>query len=371
MNWNQSGKMPGSGKSFEDVLQDFFDRPDFIIKLIVVIAIIAAGLTSYFTIRADEQGVVTRFGAFQYIAPEGLHFKIPFGIDRVSIVPIRVQQEEFGFSTQDPRSQEGLRLVDFQRTSAPNTYRSRAHSHESLMLTGDLNVADVQWVVQYRIVQAKDFMFNVASPIKNIRDLAQTTMRRVVGDVSINDILTIGRREVEDRAKEIMQKTADSYGMGVNIEAVNLQDVNPPEPVQPSFNLVNAALQEQKQAINRAETQYNKVIPEARGKADEQISIAEGYAIALKNRAKGDSEKFSKILAEYSKAPEVTQSRLYLESIESILRRVPDLTIIDPEVRGVLPVFGSSAQGAGSKNLISPEDGRASINYESLKEETR
>jgi len=371
MNWNQADKTPGSGKSFEELLQDFFDRPDFIIKLLVVAAIVSAGITSYFTVRADEQGVVTRFGAYQYTASEGLHFKIPFGVDQVTIVPIRVQQEEFGFTTQDPRAPAGMALRDMQRTAAPTTYRSRAHAHESLMLTGDLNVADVQWVVQYRIVAARDFLFNVANPIKNIRDLSQTTMRRVVGDVSINDILTIGRREVEDQAKDIMQKTADSYGMGIRIEGVNLQDVNPPEPVQPSFNLVNSALQEQKQAINRAESQYNKVIPEARGKAEEQISISEGYAIALKNRASGDAQKFSKILAEYQSAPEVTRSRLYLESIESVLKRVHDITIIDPEVKGVLPVFGSAMTDTPRKNLLSPGEGRASMKYAPVQEEGR
>jgi modulator of FtsH protease HflK len=351
----------GGGSGIEDFFRGMTDRPDFLAKIIIVALIISGLLSSYYTVRVEERAVVTRLGKYIETSDAGLHFKIPFGVDVVTLVSTKVQQEAFGFTVPDARSSDLRGLAPFgggqsspRIASQTASFRSQAHANESLMLTGDLNVADVQWVVQYRVTNPRDFLFNVADPIKNIRDLSQTSMRRVVGDISINDVLTVGKKDVEDNVQMLMQRTVDDYRMGLSIEGVNLQDVNPPEPVQPSFNLVNSALQEQKQAINRAESEYNQVIPEAEGKAEQQISIAEGFSIALINRARGDSDKFLRMLTEYRKAPDITRTRLYFESLENIFAQVRQITVVDPEVRGVLPLYGQSGEGlAGGQQRAS------------------
>lgn len=210
------------------------------------------------------------------------------------------------------------------------------------MLTGDLNVADVEWVVQYRVADPKDYLFNVRDPKKNIRDISQATMRRVVGDRTVSQVLTTGRTEIAAEAKRLSQEILNKYNMGVEIVDVKLQDVNPPEKVKPSFNDVVAAKQEQERTINMAEQEYNSLIPEARGKAEQEISGATGYAQAAVNRSKGDANKFLQLLQEYKKAPTITRKRLYLETVEKLMRRIDAITIVDKEVKGVLPVFTTS-----------------------------
>ncbi|MCB0328173.1 MAG: FtsH protease activity modulator HflK, partial [Bdellovibrionales bacterium] len=217
-----------------------------------------------------------------------------------------------------------------------------------------------EWVVQYRVTNPKDFLFNVADPVKNIRDLTQTTMRKVVGDRSINDILTTGRGEIQTAVQNDMQKVIDeTYKMGIAIEEVILQDVAPPETVQPSFNQVNSALQEQKQEINKAFEDQNRIIPEAKGKATREISQARGYREAVINQAEGDASRFEQVLVEYSKAPEVTRRRLYLELVEDMLGKVSNFTVVDPEIRGLLPVFGGA--GDSARLATGSRDARASI----------
>lgn len=346
MSRNPFEKKYGSQFSPEEFFQNLSSNRPALLGLFVVAILLFGVFSSFYTVRVEEKAVVTRLGRFLETTGSGLHFKLPFGIDKVTLVPIKVQQQSFGFYSPDPSNASLQSLFGSRyRSVAPTS--DRALSNESLMLTGDLNVADVQWVVQYKVTDPRAFLFHVAEPIKNIRDLSQTTMRRVVGDISINDVLTVGKKDVEIQALTLMQETLDEYGMGISVEAVNLQDVDPPGPVQPSFNTVNSALQEQKQAINRAESEYNKVIPEARGKADEQISISEGYAAALLNTAKGDSEKFSKVLAAYEKAPDVTQRRLYLESMEKLFAHARDVIVIDENLRSVLPLLAASGAGSG------------------------
>lgn len=361
MSWNEgfnrqgSGKPPG-GKSLEEFIQDFFDRPDMLIRVLVIAALVAGILSSYYIVRAEEKGVVTRFGRYLDTSSEGLHFKLPFGIDQVTKVPTKIQHESFGFRTTGggslgPGDARQRLFSPVGRTTRSSN--SRAFDSESLMLTGDLNVADVEWVVRYRVKNPRQYLFEVADPVKNIRDLSQTTMRQVVGDLSINDILTTGRRSIERQVRDLMQQTIDEiYKMGVSIEEVILQGVAPPVPVQPSFNEVNSALQEQKQEINKAEEAYNKVIPEARGKAERDINESRGYAAAVENRARGDADRFRQILTEYREAPEVTRMRMYLELAEDVMRQVGKLTVIDPKVKGVLPVFG---------NLSAPSEKRDSL----------
>ncbi len=210
------------------------------------------------------------------------------------------------------------------------------------MLTGDLNVADVEWIVQYQISDPKKFLFAAQNPQQNIRDVSEAVMRRVVGDRTVNEVLTTGRVEIAGEAQKIMQELLDKYDIGIRVVTVKLQDVNPPDSVKPSFNEVNAAKQEQEKAINQAEEAYNKVIPEARGKAEETISQAEGYASAIVNRAKGDSDRFLATLKAYRTAPEVTKKRIYIETMQKLFSSFDDLTVVDDKVQGLLPVFDQS-----------------------------
>lgn len=329
MDWNGQSKPPPPGKSFDDFVKEILNEPSGLIKIIAAFVILMAGLTSFYTVQPEEEAVVQRFGRFLRVNGPGLNFKLPFGIDTVTkLKTAAVLQESFGFYSEGPSNER-----------AP----IRNLADESLMLSGDLNVADVQWVVHYRISDAQKFLFRVRDPRRNIRDISQATMRRVVGDRIVNEVLTVGRDKIAAEGMELTQAILDSYEMGVKIERVILQDVNPPEPVKPSFNDVNAAKQEQEQAINQAEAHYNKVIPEAQGKAQEEISNARGYAAAVLNRAKGDADKIAKIMKEYKNSPEITKTRLYLELMEELFARFKSVTIVDPDIKGVLPVLPSSA----------------------------
>jgi len=287
-----------------------------------LILLIVAG-TSFYTVEPEEEAVIIRFGRYISTEPPGLHFKLPLGMDKVIKVPTkRVLQQEFGFRLQE------------QGYARKSTY-----NQESLTLTGDLNVADVEWIVQYKIVQPQKYIFNVRDGIKNIRDVSQSIMRRVVGDRLVSDVLTVGRVEIAVEAEKLTQEVLDSYDMGVRIVAIKLQDINPPESVKPAFNEVNEAKQEQEKVINQAEEEYNRVIPEARGKAEQVIRNAQGYATAQVNRAQGDAKRFTARLKAYKKAPQITRTRLYLETMEDLYKRFTKLTIVDNKVKGVLPVF--------------------------------
>lgn len=308
--------------------------PSLFIKVLIGIVLLWAAFTSVYTVKPDENAVVTRLGKYVSTQPSGLHFKLPFGIHRVQYVSKKVRQQAIGLFVRTDNRRMSSGRFSFPVTKSLGR---RDPDNESLMLTGDLNMADVEWVVHFIVTNPRDYLFNVADPDKNIFDLSQATMRQVVGDLSINDVLR--RTAVEEEAKDLLQGIVDEYKMGVSILAINLQNVDPPESVKPFFHELNAALQEQKQAINRAEGYYNQVIPEARGKAQEQISEAEGYATATINRAQGDADKFARILKEYEKAPDITRTRLYLDLVEEVLQRVGSFTVIDPDVKGVLPIF--------------------------------
>ncbi|MFC1522639.1 FtsH protease activity modulator HflK [Elusimicrobiota bacterium] len=295
----------------------------------LALALVAS--TSYYTVQPQEEAVILRFGRYVSTASPGLHFKLPFGIDRAIKVKTKViLQEEFGFrSSGSKRSQ--------------SSYGSEVFEKESLTLTGDLNVADVEWIVQYQISEPQKYLFNVRDVLKNIRDVSQSMMRRVVGDRLVSDVLTVGRIEIATEAQVLTQEVLDRYDMGIRIVAVKLQDVNPPEQVKPAFNEVNAAKQEQEKVINQAEEYYNKIIPEARGKAEQAIQDAEGYASALINTAKGDAQRFDDMRKAYQKSPQITRTRLYLETMEELYSRFQELTIVDAGVKGILPVFTAPA----------------------------
>jgi membrane protease subunit HflK len=322
----------GPQNDFEKMKQDLDKALKMIGPFLFFLVIFVGGYTSFYTVEPDEEAVVIRLGKFLQTNPSGLHFKVPLGIDRVIKVKTkRVLQEEFGFRTQNTRGRRTM-------------YSKENLVNESLMLTGDLNVADVEWAVQYRIADPFKYIFQTSDPLQNIRDVSESIMRRVVGDRSVTDVLTVGKVEIESQAKVLMQDVLDKYDMGIKVISVKLQDVNPPQVVKASFNEVNEAKQEQEKAINEAEGAYNKVIPEARGKAEKMISQAEGYASALVNRAQGDVSKFVEVYNEYRRAPAITRKRIYLETMENLYQRFNDVMIVDPRVKGVLPVFGKGGK---------------------------
>lgn len=306
-------------------------------SIVIIAIVLILGKTSFYTVDPDEEAIIIRFGKYTGTYPPGLHFKLPFGVDKAILVKTkRVLQEEFGFRTSD---------VSSRRT----TYSKSEYDDESLMLTGDLNVADVEWVVQYQISDPFKFLFQTGNPNQNIKDVSESIMRRVVGDRLVTEVLTTGRVEIASEAQILMQEILDKYDMGVKIVTVKLQDVNPPEVVKKSFNEVNEAKQEQEKVINQAEEAYNKVVPEARGRAEQMISEAEGYAEALVNKAKGDADKFNAVWVEYKKAPEITKKRIYIDTMEEMFRKFENITLVDPQVKGLLPIFNGTNGGVTSE----------------------
>jgi modulator of FtsH protease HflK len=290
----------------------------------VVLAILA--LNSYYQIEPDEVGIVTRFGKFVRTAEPGPHLKMPLA-EEVSRVPIQRQlKQEFGFRTKE---------ADVQ-----TEYEKPAQAEdEAVMLTGDLNVAHVEWIIQYKIQDPYLYLFKVRDVTSTLRDMSETTMRQVVGDHSVTEVLTIGREEIQMEAKEELQRLCDRYETGIEVLQLVLQDVNPPESVRPSFNEVNQAIQERERAINQAWAKYNQVIPEARGKASQAIRSAEGYATERVNHAEGDVARFNALQREYAKAPTVTRTRLYLETVKRALPRASRRVLIDSSLDSLLPLL--------------------------------
>jgi membrane protease subunit HflK len=296
------------------------------LKKVIIGIIVVWGLFScYTTIPADSVGVLTRLGKYQGTLNPGLRFRLPFGIDLVTLVPVQRQLKlEFGFSTDD----------------STNRYQfSSEQEEEASMVTGDLNMANVEWVVQFRVDDAKQWVFHVREPAATLRDASESAMREVVGDRTVDEVLTIGREEIEDQCLVRLRELALRYGLGVSITQVQLKNVHPPAPVQSSFNEVNQAQQEKEQQINVANGEYNKAVPRARGEAQQKISEAEGYALRRVNEARGDAEKFTAVLTEYLKAPEVTRQRLYLETMQEVLPQLQRKVILDDKATGILPLL--------------------------------
>ncbi len=298
---------------------------------LVVLALIVSTMTFY-TIPAESEGIVLRFGKYIDKVPSGLHVKIP-GIDTVIPVPTQRQQKlEFGFMT------PGFSNSD-QVGSEPALEKS--------MVTGDLNSALVEWIVQYRITDPVQYLFDVRDPGQTLRDLSEAAMREVVGDRTVDEIITIGRQEIEENVLLRLRELAKRYQLGVTINQVQLKNVNPPEPVQPSFNEVNRAQQDRENAINLANGEYNKAVPRVRGEADQKIRAAEGYRFKRINEADGDISAFNQVLAQYQKAPEVTRARIYLETLGEILPQAKQQIIVDDTVQQILPMLPFPALPAG------------------------
>lgn len=290
--------------------------------------------TLLYQVGTEEVGVITRFGKYLSTTQPGLHMKIPYGVDRVDKVPVSVvQKEEFGFRTLSA----GVR-TEFVKGRNPE---------ESLMLTGDLNSAIVEWIVQYRIADPVDYLFKVRSVRSTIRDASETVMRQVVGDRSVDEVIILSRREVAQEAAEMLQNILNSYETGIQIVTLELKDVNPPDPVKPAFNEVNEAKQEKERMVNEAWEAYNKVIPKAAGEAEKTIRQAEGYALNRVNRAKGDANKFTAVWKEYNRSKDVTRRRLYLETLDEVLPRVGRKYIIDSEQKGLLQLLSLEEKGGG------------------------
>ena len=323
--------------------QDFPDfprgvnLPDFdakkIVGVMVLGAILLGGWSSFYTVPAEAEGVVLRFGRYLKTSEPGLRFKIPFNVDRVAIVPVRRQlKQEFGFAT------EG-------RTDESQATSSAEQIEEKSMVTGDLNAALVEWVIQYLINDPKDFLFSVRNPKEALRDVSEAVMREVVGDRTVDEVITIGRQEIESEALTKLRDIVLKYKMGLGIDQVQLKDVNPPRPVQPSFDEVNNAKQQREEQINVATGEYYKQVPKAKGEADQKIRAAEGYASKRINEAQGDVARFNAILAEYLKAPDVTKRRIYLETMTKVMPQLGSKIIIDEEAKQILPLLNLSNGG--------------------------
>lgn len=306
-------------------------RIGLIVGAILLVGVISS---SWYTVGPEENGIVLRFGAFVRTTEPGLHFKLPLRLERVIKVPVQRQlKEEFGFTT----VQAGVR----------SQYSDRGKAGESNMLTGDLNAAVVEWVVQYRIVDSYQYLFRVRNVRETFRAMSEAVMRQVVGDRTVNEVLTVGRQEIADLVMVQLQALCDQYENGVKIEQVVLQDVNPPDQVKPAFNEVNEAQQERERMINEAQSEYNKVVPRARGEALQTIQQAEGYALDRVNRATGDAERFTALYEAYRTAPDITRKRIYLETLGAILPRVQNKIILDDELSGILPLLNLDGSGGG------------------------
>jgi modulator of FtsH protease HflK len=303
---------------------------------VIVLLVVIAALTSFYTIGPEETGLVLRFGKYIRATEPGLHFKMPFGVERVMKVPIQRQlKEEFGFRT--------------VRAGVQSQYSTRPYADESNILTGDLNAAMVEWVVQYRVVDPYRYLFRVRNVGDTFRDMSEAVMRQVVGDRTVNEVLTVGRAEAAMQVQLDLQALCDQYETGIKVEQVVLQDVNPPDPVKPSFNEVNEAQQEKARLINQAQSEYNKVVPRARGEALQTIQEAEGYRMERVNHAQGDSAQFVAVFRAYQSAPEVTRTRIYLETMSQVLPQVKDKVIVDGDLSSVLPLLNLGGTKGGER----------------------
>jgi membrane protease subunit HflK len=304
--------------------------------LVAVIVLLIVIFSSVYTIGVNEVGVIQRFGKYIRTTSPGLNFKLPWGIEKLTKVKVRlIYKEEFGLRTIRP----GVR-TEYARPAA--------YLDEALMLTGDLNVAVVPWIVQYRIKDPYNYLFRVRNVNSTLRDLSEATMRMVVGDRSINEVIS-KREEIADQAQVLLQKELDEAETGLNVVTIEMKKTNVPEPVQPSFNEVNQATQEKERMIYQAREDYNKAIPAARGEAEKTIKAAEGYALDRINRAKGDAARFLALYAEYAKAKDVTRRRIYLETLKDIFPRLGSKFIVDADQKNLLPLLNLGKETGAEK----------------------
>jgi membrane protease subunit HflK len=344
MDWKgPPSRGPGGIKDFEEMLQKIRERfrgkfrlGGSLWLLILAALLVAAGYSSFFRVATNETGVVQRFGRYVRVTGPGLQLKLPFGIERVRKVKTgRNFQMEFGYRTLEA----GVR----------SRFTEKGFKEESLMLSGDLNVVDLQWTVQYKIGNPIDYLFQVQDVDSAIRDVSESVIRRVVGNSLFDFVLTVGRAEIADRVKVEMQEILDSYRSGIQVVNLKMQNVTPPEPVEAAFNEVNEAEQEKESKINQAQAAYNKEIPKAKGNAQQTVSEAEGYAVERVNRAKGEADRFLDVLKEYRQAKDVTKRRFYLESMHQLFNKVEEIYVIDADQKGIVPLLDLQ-KTRGTKN---------------------
>lgn len=293
---------------------------------LLVLLVAFATVTMVYTVQPEERAVVKRFGAVIKTTDPGLHFKLPFGIDEVQRVATeRVLKEEFGFRT--------------AAAGEPTRYVDRSFPDESLMLSGDLNIIDVEWVVQYRIGDPIKFLYSMREPTRTLRDISESVMRRVVGNHLGSEILTTARVKIASTTRDEIQAAMNLYETGIHIVTVELQNVVPPRAVQPAFNAVNESRQERERMINEATRQANEAIPRAQGEAKRVIAEAQGYAAERTNQALGEAARFRSILTEYQAAPEVTRRRMYLETLSEILPQIGSVLVIQEGQSAPLPLL--------------------------------
>lgn len=325
--------MNSTFQKFEDINLRKIKVPKKFVGIgLIILAAIIILLTGLYTVNPEEVGVIQRFGKYLSTTQPGLHFKIPFGVDKLTKVKVKhVFKEEFGFRT----IQAGVRTK----------YSTQSFNNEAIMLTGDLNIADVEWIVQYRIKDPVKYLFNVRNVEETMHDVSESVVREVVGDRSVDEVIVLNRKEIADKSQIMLQEQLDIYNAGLEIVTINLQNVNPPTAVQPAFNNVNSAKQEKERIINEAWEKYNQVIPEAEGKSKRTVEEAEGYAVNRVNRANGDANRFIQMYNEYRYSKNVTRKRLYLEMMEKVLPNVEKKYIIDDKQSSILPLLNLEQGG--------------------------
>lgn len=304
-----------------------------ITTVIIVLLLVGVGATSFFVVDQSETGVVLRLGRFHRELGPGLHWKLPLGLDQSMVVPTQVVQKmEFGYRTQE--------------ASVTTRYATGDFSEESTMLTGDLNIVNVEWEVQYRVTDARAWLFNFEDPYITIRDISQSVMNRLVGDRAIIDVLGIDRVNIETEAQREMNRYFSDLQLGVTVALVQTQNILPPAgSVQAAFEDVNAAIQDMNRSINEGREAINREIPRARGEAEQIVEVSRGYAAERVNRARGDVARFNAVLVEYLRAPQVTRNRIYYEAMETVFRNSQDIQLIDRELSGVLPLLNLNNPG--------------------------
>ena len=327
----------GSGPSAEDlekkvieiknhIKNKFGPQKGILPILLVILLLVVGGYSSMYEVDTEETGVVLRFGKFSAFADPGLHFKLPFGIDQVYLAQTgRVLKEEFGFRTVTP----DVRTI----------YTKKGLEEESLTLTGDLNVSDVEWIVQFQIADPFKFIFRIKDPIGTVRDIAEAMVRRAIGNANVTEVLTTERAQLAGQIEQNLQDTLNKYDIGVRIVTVKFQDVTPPDPVKAAFNEVNEAEQQKESLIFQAREQFNREVPRARGEAKQAIQEAEGYAVERINKARGETNRFKALLTEYRKAPIVTRRRIHIETLEEVMPKLDEIYVIDEKGGGLLPLL--------------------------------
>jgi membrane protease subunit HflK len=302
--------------------------PATMVLVIIGLVIVIFLGTSFYIVDQTEEAVVTRFGRFLTVNGPGLHIKLPFGLDQHYLVNVKnVQTQQFGFRTLS--------------SGISSTYTNQ--TNESTMLTGDLNIIEVEWIIQYRIVDSRAWVFNVMERTETIQDVSRSAINMLVGDRTIMDIMGPQRSIIEAEGTEFMNETFRNYGLGIDVIAVKLQNIDPPAGVQEAFDDVNKAIQDMNRLINEGQQVYNEEIPRAKGEADRRVQIAQGYAAERVNQANGEVERFNLVYNEYRRAPEVTRQRLYYEMMEEIFKEDTGTTLIDRNLDNFLPLQNLSS----------------------------